>query len=500
LVLTILSNTGGESIASASRRDIVLLQVIVAYFVVLRLAYALFVPPNGDEAYYWLWGGHLQLSYYDHSPMVGWTSAIGRALLGWTPAGLHLPALVTFLVLAIIIHRAAGWIAPEDPRRYFWLCLAIFSASPLYNALTTLNYPDHILICFTSGSLLFFGRYLNDALTRTERQSDLYLGALFLGLAGLSKYSAVFVPAGMVVALIALPRLRRLFGSVHLYAAGALTFAITLPVWVWNAQHRFASLEWHAVERLNGAAPAFTPFYLVRTIVFSILMLSPFLIAGLARFLVGRPPDPRQVGLMMLGRGTAWISTIVLLPLAAWGGFGRQVSPHWLVLSFLPFLLIAPLYLRSRWIIGLHLTWGILFNTLAVVYYLSAPLATDILGIEDAEAVRTFGQDQFAAEVTRIADEYGAIAIVHPSYPLLARLTFGLGDDSRVSDLGRRVDLLTGRQFGANDAGKDMVLVGGHGAVASRFESIEELPGIQVERFGRVIETYEVAIGHGFKP
>lgn len=66
----------------STRRSLVLLQVAVAYFVLLKIVYGVVVPPNGDEAYYWLWGGHLQLSYYDHAPMVGWTSAVGRLLLG----------------------------------------------------------------------------------------------------------------------------------------------------------------------------------------------------------------------------------------------------------------------------------------------------------------------------------------------------------------------------------------------------------------------------------
>ena len=90
----------GATATSMPRRDLLLLQLAVAGFLLLRLAYAVVVPPNGDEAYYWLWGGHLQLSYFDHAPMVGWTSAIGRLLLGWTPAGLHFAPVVTSFVLA----------------------------------------------------------------------------------------------------------------------------------------------------------------------------------------------------------------------------------------------------------------------------------------------------------------------------------------------------------------------------------------------------------------
>jgi 4-amino-4-deoxy-L-arabinose transferase-like glycosyltransferase len=495
---SVSATRGGANAVAATRHSLVLLQIAVAYFVGLKIVYAVMVPPNGDEAYYWLWGGHLQLSYYDHAPMVGWVAAIARLLPGWTPAALHLPALVTFLVLVCTLRRAARWVAPEDPAGFFWLGLATLCASPLFNALTTLNYPDHLLICFAAPALLLFGRYLGDVPSGSERQRDLYLGAALLGLAGLSKYSAVFVAAGLVLTIIAVPRLRRLFRSPHLYAAGALTLLLVMPVIVWNAQHRFVSIELHALDRLNDEAAGFTPLLLVRAIILCVLMLSPFLVMGFCRFLLGRPARP--AGVIQIGRGTAIISTLVLLPLAGWGAFGTQVSPHWLVLSFLPFMLVAPFYLRSRWLIGLHLGWGVLINTVAVLYYVLAPLPTELLGIRDYEAARTFGQEQLAAEVTRLAEAHGATAIVDTGYSSLSRLTFALGSDTGVTDLGRRIDRLTGRTFGPVDAGTDMLLLGSPDDVEGRFERFEPLPTVEVRRFDRVIASYEIWLARGFKP
>lgn len=499
--MALLSDTvRGVAPAPAAWRSLTLLQIAVVFFVSLKIVYGVLVPPNGDEAYYWLWGGHLQLSYYDHAPMVGWLGAVGRLLLGWSPAGLHLPAFMTFLVLAYALRRASYWLAPTEPDRYFWLALAVFCASPLFNALTTLNYPDHAMICFAALALLWMGRFLNGVIEDNERLAHLYAGAVFLGLAGLSKYNAVFIPAGLLVVMIAAPKLRRLFRSPHLYAAAALTFIITLPVYIWNAEHRFASLELHAVDRLDEATSAFTPMLFVRVIVLSALMLSPFIIAAFGRFLLARPAEIRQAGLILLGRGTAVISTVMLLPLAAWGGLGSQVSPHWLVLSFLPFMLVVPFYLRSRWLIGLHLGWGVLINTVAVLYYVLAPLPTELLGIRDYEASRTFGHEQLAKAVSTQADEHDVVAIYGQGYPLLARLSFALGSDAELTDFGRRIDRLTGRTPGPEAAGKDILLVGNAVTLADRFESVEDLPPVEVERFGRVIATYDIRIGHGFKP
>jgi 4-amino-4-deoxy-L-arabinose transferase-like glycosyltransferase len=482
-----------------ARRGVLFLQIVVAYFVALKLVYGLFAPPNGDEAYYWLWGSHLQLSYYDHAPMVGWTSALSRLALGWTPVGLHFPAFISFLVLAYTLHRAARWLAPEDPTRHFWLGLAIFCASPLLNALTTPNYPDHLLICFASLAILSLGKWLNGALTAIDRPADLYVGALFLGLAGLSKYNAVFIAAGLLTVLIAVPRLRRLFRSPHLYVAGALTFAVTLPVYIWNAEHHFASVELHAVDRLS-AGGTFVPATFVSLIAVSILMLSPFLIVAMGRFLFGRTAEVPQTGLILLGRSTALISTLFLLPLSAWSALGDQVKPHWLVLSFLPFLLVAPLYLRSRWMIGLHLGWGVLINTVLVIYYVLAPLPTELLGLHDGEAVRTFGQDQLAVAASRMAADNGAIAIAIADYLPASMLAFALRGDQNITDLGGRIDILTGRTFTAGDAGKDMLVIGNPSGLQRRFETMERLPPVEVQRFGHPLWTYDIWLGHDFKP
>lgn len=494
----------GATATSTPRRDLLLLQLAVAGFLLLRLAYAVVVPPNGDEAYYWLWGGHLQLSYFDHAPMVGWTSAIGRLLLGWTPAGLHFAPVVTSFVLAYGIHRASRWLAPEDPQRFFWLTLAIYSASPLLDVLSTLNYPDHLLICFSALSLFQMGRYLGGVLQGNERVLHLYLGALFMGLAALSKYNAVIVAAGMLAVLIAEPGLRRVFRSPHLYLAGALTLVMTLPVLLWNWQHRFASLELHAVDRMQTDAELFTPFTLVRLIIFCVLIFSPFLIPAFSRFLFGKLPDGPQKGYLLIARGTALISTLCFLPMAGWGAISRQVSPHWMVLSFLPFLLVAPLYVRSRWTIRLHLGWGALFAVLATVYYLGAPIPTQLVHMSDGEATITFGQDQVAAAARRAAEQYGAELIGSTGYTHSSRLAFGLGtDDNLVSFEGGHSQLRLWRE-GHADAGKTAIIVVPGKAsperFAHRFDSVEDLGPVTTTRFGYPLSTYQLLLGRGFKP
>lgn len=488
-----------------ARRDLVLPRVAVAYFLILKLVYALFVPPNIDEAYYWLWGAHLQWSYLDHAPLVGWTGGAAALLLGWTPIAVHLPAMLTFGVLVWGFARSAEWLAPEDPERHFWVGLALFCASPLLNALTTLNYPDHLLICFSALSMLQLSKYLG-ALREggNGRLRNLYLGALFMGLAGLSKYNAAFIALGLLVVIVGQPGFRRLLRSPHLYLAGLLTVALTLPVVWWNAQHHFVSVGFHTAERFNATGSHFALDGVTSVLTASLFYVSPFLAWGLFRFLFGPVLGGRQGAYQLLGRWTALLSSVGMLALASWSAAADQVKPHWLVLSFLPFVIVAPLFVRSRWAIRLHLAWGMLLMAIAAIYYLAAPLPTALLGIRDREAVETFGQEQVAAAARAAAELHAAELIASNTYGNAAKLAFGLGSDSRVIDLSGRPGQLRLWRERLADAGKDVIIVAPAGSTvemfAGHFDSVEDLGLISTERFGRHMASYQLLLGRSLKP
>ena len=51
-----------------------------------------------DEAYYWMWGQHPALSYYDHPPLNSWLLSLSSAVFGsivWGLILLHTVHLVT---------------------------------------------------------------------------------------------------------------------------------------------------------------------------------------------------------------------------------------------------------------------------------------------------------------------------------------------------------------------------------------------------------------------
>src|SRR5437764_11809052 len=59
------------------------MQIVVGLMLALKLCFDVLVQPLGDEAYYWLWGQHPALSYFDHPPLHAWALWAMSMIFGW---------------------------------------------------------------------------------------------------------------------------------------------------------------------------------------------------------------------------------------------------------------------------------------------------------------------------------------------------------------------------------------------------------------------------------
>ncbi len=85
-----------------------------------------------DEAYYWMWGQHPELGYYDHPGLNAWLLGLSSAIFGWNRLALRLPVALAFLGDIAAIYRVARRIAGEAWHGYFWLTLLLFLVTPIY--------------------------------------------------------------------------------------------------------------------------------------------------------------------------------------------------------------------------------------------------------------------------------------------------------------------------------------------------------------------------------
>ena len=96
------------------------------------LSLAATVPPFDDELYYWCWSRDLQLSYYDHPPMVAYLIRLSTELFDNTVLAIRLPGVVSGMVVIGVI----GWLA--RPRALYPLIVL----SPVLTFAAILVTPD----------------------------------------------------------------------------------------------------------------------------------------------------------------------------------------------------------------------------------------------------------------------------------------------------------------------------------------------------------------------
>jgi 4-amino-4-deoxy-L-arabinose transferase-like glycosyltransferase len=215
----------------------------------LRVAWGAALPPGPDEAYYALFASHPAWSYHDHPPMVMVIERVGLALGGWwglpRALALRLGFVVLFAGSTLVMARLAGRVFGKD---------AGFVAALLLNVAGYFGFAAG-MFALPDGPLVFFWLLTLDrlvlAVERPERTGRwIAVGAAWAG-ALLSKYQAVFLPAGVLLFLATDRRARiglRQRGPYLAVAVGLLGF---VPVIAWNAAHGWGSFGFQAGRALG---------------------------------------------------------------------------------------------------------------------------------------------------------------------------------------------------------------------------------------------------------
>ena len=210
-------------------RHAVILLLIAGLFHAL---YNITLELHPDEAYYWFWGKHLQLSYYDHPPMVAYLIGL-FTLFSDHEFFVRLPAVFSMTLTGWFIYRLAKEVYDNDVA---WLALFTYLIIPTISIGYAIITPDAPLMLFWSLSMftayraLFHGGWKNYMLT------GLAIGCLML-----SKYmSVLFLASLLLFLLIKMPR--KLL-EIKPWAAIFLALAIFLPVIYWNYQNDWISFS-----------------------------------------------------------------------------------------------------------------------------------------------------------------------------------------------------------------------------------------------------------------
>src|SRR3984957_14090275 len=286
-----------------------------------RLLFALSIGLGIDESYTAAISRRLSLSYFDHPPLHLWIAHLAAFALG---------EKVAVRVVFVCLFFATGWI-------YYCFASRLFGCRSALIAIFALNVTPFFFASaggwiVPDGPLLFGLAVAAWAASRqffpqpSEEASAWQfwpLVGLGLGLAGLSKYSAILTASGLVTFIVLAPGQRHWLKHPALYISAILACATITPVLLWNAQHGWASFVFQGGRGVpNGVL---RPAQSLTMVLGEVAFLSPWIFAPLVAGIVSAFRHWRdEIPLFLLCLGLPAIVLFSLTPL--WGGRGQ---PHW---------------------------------------------------------------------------------------------------------------------------------------------------------------------------
>ncbi len=291
---------------------------------------------GNDEAHYYMYAVHPDLSFFDHPLMIG--LLIGKSLAWWghTEFAVRFFAPTLFAVSSVLLGFCAWSFIPSWT--FVLFVLILLNAVPLFGLLgSTLMIPDDPLSVLW---LLYFFLTLSILpriadKTASERWIAWCLMGSVFGLALLSKYNAILLPL-MTAGIMSTQRpMRKYLFETAPWLGLALGFVVAWPLFYWNYLHQGASFFFQAKHGIGGLSFDWVPFYqmvfgqigYVSPILWGLILLS--LVYSARRS--GSLPDPVQ--------GTRWLilSWFGLFPIGFFNliGIFHPILPHWPAMGYL---------------------------------------------------------------------------------------------------------------------------------------------------------------------
>ena len=394
----------------------------VVALVLIRLVAAAWTPITYDEAYYWLWAKNLALSYYDHPPAVAFVIRLGTIIAGDTELGVRLVSILLALPMSYAVYRTAeilfgGTRVASNA--------AIFLNLTMMAAVGTLIVtPDSPLLVASSFVLFFLAKVLESG----RGEWWLAVGAA-AGVALLSKYTAMFFGASILIWLISVPQLRRWFLSPWLYLGGLVAIAVFSPVIIWNADHHWVSF----IKQLGRShIDQFRLSFVAELIPSQMAFATPlvFILGAMGLYALMRREGGALASRALIG-AMFWVIALYFV----WHSLHARVEANWFAPVYPAFAIAAAAAVDvTRWegfsqrLANFCLRWAAPAGILMFVALIVQANTGLLSGYRRDATVRSVGIEwpKLAAEVEATRVRVGAACILAPDYGTTSWLAFYL--------------------------------------------------------------------------
>lgn len=377
--------------------------VIVSAAAVLRLVFAALIPVFPDETYYWDWSRHLAAGYFDHPPVVALLVRAGAVILApfgqsVSPLAIRIGPVIAGWIAAVatvgVARRLAGDAASVR-------AAVIITTMPLAAAGLILATPDAALLAAIAVTISCIIRVLEQPVGSRGSLIWWSLTGMALGVAFCSKYTSIFLPLGVLIAVVAHPQLRARLREPGPYVACVVATLVFSPVLAWNATHGWISFLYqvrHGLAAPQGSALVAAWKHEGDLFGGQAALASPilFVMAGIAVARALRrtaPPD----------RFLLAVVALVSFGFFVYSSLRQRVEPNWPAPAYIPAIVLLATaewgVTGTKWLRGGVVLAGLMS---AIIYIQGVAPILPLRPPRDPIA-RAFGWDELSAHATALA-------------------------------------------------------------------------------------------------
>jgi 4-amino-4-deoxy-L-arabinose transferase-like glycosyltransferase len=423
------------------------------YFITLvaivRIVLSPFVDLGVDEAHYVLYALHLDLSYFDHPPLVGWIQYGAIYLFGNNELSARIGAILIGLIVPFFVYKLIYEVSKNAS--YALMAVLALHASFLFNALFIMLLPDTILFLLILPII-----FTVIAIEKTNSLWMWLLLGLLLGLAGLAKYTAVLFLIPIILYIIVKNRYD-LFFNPAIIPAVMIALIIISPVILWNIQNDWSSFAYqsdHVVGETQINAGAF-----LSSIGAQIGAYNPFLFP-LAFFGLYKALSSENDTLFLTA-----LFGLVLFFFFTFASLFKTALPHWSALFYMLFIPLGSYYLLelSTNAARVYLNFVIGFG-LFISVYAYAELGFKFTPMPEYQSIHRdiYGWEEIMNKANSHIQDKQKEALAVTNWTLASRaIYYNLHNHSNVYLLDKRQDQFDLWQKDS-PIGKDIIFINTH--------------------------------------
>jgi 4-amino-4-deoxy-L-arabinose transferase-like glycosyltransferase len=318
-----------------------------------------------QDAYYCFYSENLALSYFDHPPMVAWMLWLFTSVLGSSITAIHITNFIITIVTSFVVYLLSKRVLSHQKAAR---ATVLFISTILASIVSIITTPDVPLLLFWSLSLLFAHRAVSG-----DHWKDWLLTGVMMGAAFLSKYTAVFLPAGLFLFLLFQKEQRYRIFNFRFILVCIMFAAVASPVVIWNIQNDFISFRFQGGSRFNHMGFQLHNFF--GTVGHQLFILVPVLFSALL-----------VITWKYLKKGVKKIASIstdqlfllcFFVPMVFFF-FGVSVliwvKINWMMPAYISGIILAATFISAKWI-RFQLVASLILHFLGFVFIATYPVA-----------------------------------------------------------------------------------------------------------------------------